>query len=118
VPAGAGDREPLDHRAVPEVAHSEPPCDRREHVAVLAHVLEGHERDPVEPIACEARDLECQAGLADTTGAHEGDQPAAVALDQPLEQRRDLSVAPDDVGRRPRERLHRRDVLGLRARRT
>ena len=63
-------------------------------------------------IAREARDLEGQAGLADPTGAHERDEPAAVILAEPRDQRRHLRVPSDDTGRRQRERRHGRGVVG------
>ncbi len=118
VATGAGECEQVDQRPVSQVAHPEPSSDRREHIAILAHLLEGDERHPVERITREARDLEGQAGLADPTGAHERDEPAAVILAEPREQRRHLRVPSDDTGRRQRERHHGRGVVGARCARS
>ena len=65
----------------------------REHVLGVAHVLERHERHPVERRAGVARDLDREAALADAAGADERDEPLRVVA-QPGEQRRDLELAP------------------------
>ena len=104
-PAGTRGDDPVEHGQLPHVSDPERPCDRGHHVAVLLDVLQCDERHPVEPVARATSDLERQARLADASCADQRDEPRAVVDTDPAEQRGDIRVASQHIGRRERQRL-------------
>ena len=99
-PAGAGDAELLAERHVGRVAHPELPGDRREHVRGVAHVLEHHERHPVERARRHCRATSIASRLLPIPPGPTSVTSRCVSSREPLEQRRDRALAADRLGER------------------